>query len=78
MTAPVANPSRSLQLSRLRKKIRALNARMIEPGADVAVLRAGVAAHEAEIVALRREGIREAFGSEWAERYVHLWTDIRA
>jgi hypothetical protein len=73
MTAPVANPSWALKIERVRRKIRALKALMIEPGADVAALQAGVVAHEAEIAKLRGEAVREALGSERADRYAHLW-----
>jgi len=55
MTAPVANPSWKLKIERVRRKIKALNSQMIEPGADVAVLQAGIVAHEAEIAKLRRD-----------------------
>jgi len=74
MTAPVANPSRRLKIERIRRKIKALNAQMIEPGADVAVLQAGIVAHEGEIAKLRAEAIRETLGSEHADRYLRRWT----
>jgi hypothetical protein len=73
MTAPVANPSRKLKIERVRRKIKALNAQMIEPGAYVAVLQAGIAAHEGELAKLRGEAIRETLGSEQADSYMRLW-----
>ncbi|MDW3684010.1 hypothetical protein RA280_20120 [Cupriavidus sp. CV2] len=53
MTAPIANPSWALKIERVRRKIRTLNAHMIEPGADVVAIQAGIATHEGEIDALR-------------------------
>jgi hypothetical protein len=72
MTAPVANPSWALKKTRVRRKIRALESMKAEPGANVAELDAGIAAHQAELVALRAESVRAALG-ERADRYAHLW-----
>jgi len=63
VTAPVANPSWALKVQRVRRKIKALNALMIEPGADVAALQVGVVACEAEIAKLRRDRIEEILAS---------------
>jgi len=74
MTAPIANPSLALKKTRVRRKIRSLESRKGEPGANVAELQAGITAHEAELTALRAESVRAALG-ERSDRYAHLWVD---
>ncbi|MFM0726219.1 hypothetical protein PQQ53_21355 [Paraburkholderia strydomiana] len=62
MTAPIADPSWSLKIERVRRKIRALESGKSMLGADPAEILAAIAVFEAEINVLRMAYAREMVG----------------
>ena len=58
MTAPVANPSWSLKMRRVRLRIAALERELAEPDADGEVIREQIADLERELKRVRNEQVK--------------------